>query len=86
MPLKDELVPKTRQKTNMSSEILENIIFRQILLPAAAAVVLRAKHALGSGDRSMPILCKMVCKVHLKKVTWMMYLMTLKCSAAILFR
>ena len=38
MPLKDDLVPKPRQKLpNVSSEILENNIFRQILLPAAVA-------------------------------------------------
>ena len=51
MPLKDELVPKPRRKTpyNVSSEILENNIFREILLPAAASSQTASKKSAPGG-------------------------------------
>ena len=56
VPLKDELVPKPRQKIayNVSSEILEKQhFFRQLLLPAAAAVKqLRKNHHPGGKHRA----------------------------------
>ena len=62
MPLKDELVPKPRQKLpNVSSEILEKQRFRQLLLPAAAAVKQLEKITY-PGENTVPLKDELVLK------------------------
>ena len=66
MPLKDELVPKPRLKLpNVSSEIVDNNIFREsleILLPAAAIAVKQLRKISSRGEDTMPLKDELVPK------------------------